>query len=75
MVGFEERKGKAQDLCDEIFRKVEGPLGEAWISDDAGTNDAAEYLDFIEGSLLALDDARKIIKAFLRKHRKLRRKR
>ena len=64
------RGNKAQNLCDELFKQVEGPMSEAWLSDDAGTNDPAEYLKFVEGSLWALEDARTIIKQFLRKHRK-----
>ena len=72
MVGIIERKNKAQDLCDELFKLIEGDMSDAWISDDAGTDDPKQYLDFVEGSLWALEDARKSIKKFLRKHKKLR---
>lgn len=64
-----KRENRAQDLCNEIFRDVEGALSDAWISDDAGTNDPLEYLRFIDGSLCALDEARGIIKRFLRRHK------
>lgn len=66
-----ERNNKAQDLCNELFTAVEGPMSDAWISDDANTDDPKEYLQFVRGSLYALDDARKVIKTFLRKHRRL----
>ena len=68
------RKGKAQAMCWELFRKVEGDLSDAWISDDACTDDPKEYVRFVRGSLYALEDARKSIKAFLRKYRHLERK-
>ena len=63
------RKGKAQDLCNELFLAVEGSLSDAWISDDAYTDDPDEYLRFVYGSLLALEEARVIIKKFLRRHK------
>ncbi|MGA9705267.1 hypothetical protein [Pseudomonas sp.] len=62
---------KAQKLCDELFIEVEGAMSDAWISDDACTNDPAEYLMFVRGSLAALEEARTIIKKFLRRHRRL----
>jgi hypothetical protein len=64
------REGKAQEICNELFLKVEGPMSDAWISDDACTDDPKEYLKFVEGSLWALEDARKVIKKFLRKYKK-----
>ena len=67
------RTGKAQQLCNELFLEVEGPMSDAWISDDACTDDPQEYVRFVRGSLHALEDARKVIKAFLRKHRSLER--
>lgn len=70
MVGFVNRRNKAQDLCNELFIKLEGPLGEAWMSDEAGTDDPQEFLQHVEGALLALEEARGIMKNFLRKHRK-----
>lgn len=68
------RKGKAQALCNELFLAVEGCMSDAWISDDACTDDPREYVKFVRGSLWALEDARKVIKAFLRKYRHLERK-
>lgn len=70
-----KRTNKAQDLCNELFREIEGILGDAWISDDAGTDDPKEYLKQVRGSLWACEDARKVFKAFLRKHRHLERAR
>ena len=64
-------KSKAQELCEEIYRAVEMPLGDAWVSDEAGTDDPAEYLRFVRGHLAAVEEARTIIKKFLRKHRAL----
>lgn len=66
MTGFPNRK--AQYLCNEIFSAVEGSLSDAWISDDAGTDDPQEYLNFVRGHLAALEEARAVIKKFLRKH-------
>lgn len=63
------RDNKAQDMCNELFRAVEGALSDAWISDDACTDDPAQYLRFVQGSLSALDEARIIIKKFLRRHK------
>lgn len=68
------RENTAQDLCNELFLKVEGAMSDAWISDDACTDDPVEYLHFVNGSLLALEEARRIIKTFLRKHRKSQRR-
>lgn len=62
------RTNKAQELCTELFIEVEGVLGEAWISDDAYTDDPKEFLRFVDNATLALDDARKIMKKFLRRH-------
>lgn len=45
------RKNSAQDLCNELFLQVEGLLSDAWISDDAYTDDPKEYLKFVRGSL------------------------
>lgn len=61
----------AQKLCVELFRKVEMPLSDAWISDEASTDDPAEYLRFVRGHLAALEEARTVIKDFLRKHKAL----
>lgn len=55
-------------MCNELFLEVEGAMSDAWISDDACTNDPEEYLRFVRGSLAALDEARGIIKKFLKKH-------
>lgn len=63
------RENKAQDLCNELFLLIEGDMSDAWISDDAGTNDPQEFLGHAYGSLLALEDARKKIKGFLKKHK------
>ena len=62
------RESTAQDLCNELFLKIEGALGDAWISDDAYTDDPAEYIEGVRGSLAALEEARKIMKDFLKKH-------
>jgi hypothetical protein len=62
------RNSKAQDLCNELFLEIEGVMSEAWISDDAYTDDPAEFLRFADNSLLCLDEARKIIKRFLKRH-------
>lgn len=67
------RKNRAQDLCNELFLQVEGALSDAWVSDDACTDDPKEYLKFVRGSLYAAEDAVKILRAFLRKHRGLER--
>lgn len=67
MTGFPNRE--AQYLCNELYTAVEMPLGDAWVSDEAGTDDPKEYLQFVQGHLAALEEARKIMKAFLRKHR------
>ena len=63
------RIGKAQELCNELFLAVEGDLSDAWISDDAYTDDPEEYLRFVYGSLIALEDARAKMKKFLRRHK------
>lgn len=63
------RDNTAQDLCNELFSQIEAPMSDAWISDDACTDDPAEYLTFVQGSLWALEDAQKLIKKFLRKYR------
>ena len=62
------RNNSAQDLCNKLFAEVEGPLSEAWISDDAGTDDPEEFLRHVRGALDALDDARRRIRRFLRQH-------
>jgi hypothetical protein len=49
------RDNKAQDLCNELFREVEGAMIDAWLSDDAYTDDPNEYLEFVRGSLAALE--------------------
>ncbi len=69
------RTGTAQALCNELFLEVEGALSDAWISDDACTDDPKEYLRFVYGSLLALEEARGIIKRFLKRHRHVVRRR
>ena len=66
MAGFPNRP--AQYLCNELYTLVEHSLGDAWVSDDAGTDDPKEYLDFVRGHLAALDEARAKMKKFLRKH-------
>ena len=60
---------KAQDLCNELFREIEGAMSDAWISDDAGTDDPAEFLKHVQCSMWAMDEAKAIIKRFLRKHK------
>jgi len=72
MVGLTIRENTAQDLCDELFKELEGSMSDAWISDDAGTNDPKVFLSNVEGSLWALEEARVILRKFLKKHRKLR---
>lgn len=67
------RENKAQDLCNELFGKIEFSLSDAWISDDAGTDDPTKYVEQVYCALLALEEARAIMKAFLKKHRRLRR--
>lgn len=71
MAGITRRENKAQELCVELFRELEGPLGEAWISDDAGTDDPKEFLTHVKGALLALEESKVIMKRFLRKHARL----
>jgi surfactin synthase thioesterase subunit len=66
------RDNHAQALCNELFLELEGAMSDAWISDDAGTDDPKIFLGHVYGSLLALEEARAILKRFLRKHRKLR---
>lgn len=63
-----KRTNAAQDLCNELFKEVEGALSEAWISDDAYTNDPKEFLRFVDNSVLALEEARGIMKRFLKRH-------
>lgn len=63
------RAGKAQELCEELFLEIEAPMSDAWISDDAGTDDPDQYLRLVYGSLLALEEARGKIKKFLRRHK------
>lgn len=48
------RENTAQDLCNELFLELEGPMSDAWVSDDACTDDPDEYLRFVRGSLGAL---------------------
>jgi hypothetical protein len=67
------RENTAQQLCNELFLKVEGALGDAWISDDAGTDDPEVFLRNVLGHLYALEEARVIIKKFLRTHKRKRR--
>lgn len=62
------RTNRAQELCTELFKEIEAPLGEAWISDDAYTDDPAEFLRFVRHSLSCLDESRRIIKRFLKRH-------
>lgn len=66
MTGFKNHS--AQYLCNELYSAVEMSLGDAWVSDEAGTDDPKEYLQFVHGHLAALEEARKVMKAFLRKH-------
>lgn len=61
----------AQQLCNELYNKVSMPLSDAWVSDDAGEVEAAEYVKMAHHHLLALEEARTEFKAFLRRHRKL----
>lgn len=63
------RKSTAQALCHELFREVEGSLSDAWVSDEPSTDDPAEYLRFVHGNLLALEEARGVMKRFLKRHR------
>jgi hypothetical protein len=65
-----EREISAQALCHELFREVEGSLSDVWISDEPSTDDPAEYLRFVNGNLLALEEVRGIIKKFLKRHRR-----
>jgi hypothetical protein len=63
-----QRNNEAQYLCNELFAAVESSLSDAWISDDAYTDSPEEYLQIVRGALAALDEARAIMKKFLRKH-------
>lgn len=65
------RENTAQNLCNELFQELEGPLGEAWISDDAGTDSPKEFLGHVNGALMALEESRAIMKKFLRKYARL----
>lgn len=56
----------------ELFKQTEMLQGDAWISDEAGTESLAEFFRFVEGHLFANIDATKAIRAFLRKHRRIR---
>lgn len=64
---------QVQSLQAELFRTTEPLQGDAWISDEAGTETLAEFFQFVEGHLAANREATKAITAFLRKHRQLRR--
>lgn len=61
----------AQDLCSDLFTKVEMPMSDAWISDEPSTDDPEEYLRLVRGHLAALEEARGVIKSFLRKYKAL----
>lgn len=56
----------------ELFTSTEGVQGDAWISDEAGTDSVHEFFGFVESHLHYSRKASKIIAAFLRKHQKLR---
>ena len=57
----------------ELFKVTEMLQGDAWISDDPSTESLAEFFQFIAAHLSANMEATKAIKAFLRKHSKIRR--
>lgn len=57
----------------ELFALTEPLQGDAWISDDPSTESLVQFFQFIDGHLSANIEATKAIKAFLRKHSKLRR--
>jgi hypothetical protein len=54
----------------ELFQQTEPLQGDAWVSDDASTESLAEFFRFVEGHLSANIEATKVIRAFLRKHRR-----
>lgn len=64
---------QVRSLHVELFNQTEGPQGDAWIADEAGTETLAEFFQFVDGHLAANIEATQAIKAFLRKHSKLRR--
>jgi hypothetical protein len=63
-----QRNNDAQYLCNELFTAIESSLSDAWISDDAYTDSPEEYLQIVRGALAALEEARTVMKKFLRKH-------
>lgn len=65
---------QVRNLNGELFLQTEPLQGDAWISDEAGTESLAEFFRFVEGHLGANMEATKAIRAFLRKHSKLRRR-
>ena len=64
---------QVRSLHVELFEQIEGPQGDAWISDEAGTDSMKEFFRFVEGHLAANIEATQVIRAFLRKHSKVRR--
>lgn len=66
-----KKQKTAQQLCNELYNAVSMPLSDAWVSDDAGSIEAAEYVEMARSHLWALEEARAEFKAFLRRHRKL----
>ena len=70
--GLSEAK-RVQALNVELFQQTEGPQSDAWVSDESGTDSLAEFFSFVEGHLAANVEATKTIRAFLRKHRTIRR--
>lgn len=65
-------KNAAQELCNELFRASSEILSSLRAIEGAYTNNPEEYLRQVEASLLALEEARSIMKAFLKRHRQSR---
>lgn len=66
-----EQPAAIADLARELFEMVEGPQGQAFISDGwSGANDKAAFLKWVQDRLDWNNEASKQIRKFLRKHRR-----
>jgi hypothetical protein len=65
---------RIERLQAELFKTTEGPQGEAWISDESGAASLPEFFSFVESHLFYNREASRVIAAFLRKHRALKKK-